>query len=777
MLDAVYAAGFPAELRRAVRRGADRARVAAAVDLLRRRLPLPQAFDDRQLDGDHYAFHDCLVGGGFALVYLVDSDRNLLVLVRIVRAGEAFPTRRRPSGFRRVLLAMKRNPVPIVAAACAVLVLGTFALRAAGPAPDAVPAPTPFATPAPAAAPAVAENPFVPSAEAARAVWDRTLARARGVCRGSFFVPESARFLPREELAVRLDEVLHDENLEDVFLFGCPELLPLARERALLDPTGVADCVWSLVDQTDDEDDADAGAFFDALVAARDPFPRLEAIRDRLWAPPEDHEGDGDRLFANAFLTACRARVLHLLDAGRRDECEAFSRRFDRTTWVRNVVAELVEWKSDRLEEHHRTDAWLSLYESIWRDCDEGNFYAGACFIGEWMACYRALCEATGREERFRRTLETTSADPKASPAWRLACLANLPASDDPAEEDRRYRAFVEAVRDPAVREGLEYGSVDVFDRCVARYRALEAAGRTNELDGVAADLEALVLATPFSANNWLLGERALADLGRADAAARVRLAFAEKWAEDPPVDDLSGGATVPPGAADLPAERRTAALNRLLHDPRVETIFFNGTPDSLRKEAQALALADPAGVSEGVWWLDGGSEEDDAFFDAIAAARHPFERLERLLEKLDATPPRQPRCIRDKADARLWSAFACQAARVRAGRYLLDDRWDRFEAFFARFGEKGRGALADSLGRSLRGPLETEACARFFETCWPDAMRAKPDDFWSQSNWFDAARRACGDERFLRLLDAMESAPDLAPDWRLRCLEARAMM
>ena len=50
MLDAVYAAGFPAELRRAVRRGADRARVAAAVDLLRRRLPLPPAFDEQPQD-------------------------------------------------------------------------------------------------------------------------------------------------------------------------------------------------------------------------------------------------------------------------------------------------------------------------------------------------------------------------------------------------------------------------------------------------------------------------------------------------------------------------------------------------------------------------------------------------------------------------------------------------------------------------------------------------------------------------------------------------------
>ena len=686
---------------------------------------------------------------------------------------------------------MKHNPVPTAAAACAALVLGTFALRAAGPAPDATPAPTsapPSAEPA-APEPPAPEPPAV-SLNKVRRAWDREAARDRKQFNATFYVPEGAEALPREELARRFDELLHDPDVADLSLCGRgaakDEAWRILRERVARDPAGVADVAWAALRWHDDSDPAADAALFEALAAARAPFPRLS----RIWAELRREDrfaSEEDRRFYELFRGVVRVRAMRLLDLDDWDAFLAFSRRFEPDFWAREIVLDVLPLASSLSIVHdgHKKEAWLRLYEAAWRDLDRAHAERGYPGIDGWMACYEWICRETGQEDRFRRTLETTGADPEASPAWRLACLWNLPDTDDPAEEDRRYRAFAELAKDPSARTGLELPEIYVFLPGIIRYRRLEREGRTNELAAVEADLEAIVTATPVAPDtwrDWAHGDGVLQELGCTSAADRVGLVFAQRWSDALPVEAW-GAVHVPADLSRLDPALRQSVFRRLLHDERVRSLDFEETADgaadrALRAEAQAVALADATNATEAVWSLDDGTAADDAFFDALAAARGAFARFDAVARDIaGAGRNAWPGWGGKTPDGVFHAAFADVAVRHRALRALADGRTDRFDALLARFGEEdARREIRHLLFfRPLPDFAKKPSAAwePLFADHWREAMAAKAG-MWETEEWFSRCRFFCGDGFLLRLLDGMEAAPDATPDWRLHCAVER---
>ena len=381
--------------------------------------------------------------------------------------------------------------------------------------------------------------------------------------------------------------------------------------------------------------------------------------------------------------------------------------------------------------------------------------------------------------------LPPTGADPEASPAWRLACLWNLPDTDDPAEEDRRYRAFADLARDPSARTGLELPEIYVFLPGIRRFRRLEREDRTNELAAVEADLEAIVTATPVAPDtwrDWAHGEGMLLELGCTSAADRVGLVFAQRWSDALPVEAW-GAVHVPADLARLDPALRQSVFRRLLHDERVRSLDFEETADgaadrALRAEAQAVALADATNATEAVWSLDDGTAADDAFFDALAAARGAFARFDAVAREIagagrNAWPDRGGKT----PDGVFHAAFADGAVRHRALRALADGRTDRFDALLARFGEEdARREIRHLLFfRPLPDFAKKPSAAwePLFADHWREAMAAKAG-MWETEEWFSLCRFFCGDGFLLRLLDGMEAAPDATPDWRLHCAVER---
>ena len=339
----------------------------------------------------------------------------------------------------------------------------------------------------------------------------------------------------------------------------------------------------------------------------------------------------------------------------------------------------------------------------------------------------------------------------------------------------------------------------------IRRFRRLEREGRTNELAAVEADLEAIVTATPVAPDtwrDWAHGESVLLELGCTNAADRVGLVFAQRWTDALPVEPW-GAVHVPADLARLDPALRQSVFRRLLHDERVRGLDFEETADgaadrALRAEAQAVALADATNATEAVWSLDDGTEADDAFFDALAAARGAFARFDAVARDIagagrsrryDAMARHDPAIPSRNAwpgwggktpDGVFHAAFADVAVRHRALRALADGRSDRFDALLARFGEED--ARREIRRLLFFGPLPdfakkpSAAWEPLFADHWREAMAAKPG-MWATEEWFSCCRFFCGDGFFRRLLDEMENSPDATPDWRLHCAVERWML
>ena len=273
-----------------------------------------------------------------------------------------------------------------------------------------------------------------------------------------------------------------------------------------------------------------------------------------------------------------------------------------------------------------------------------------------------------------------------------------------------------------------------------------------------------------------------LLELGCTDAADRVGLVFAQRWTDALPVEAW-GAVHVPADLARLDPALRQSVFRRLLHDERVRVLDFEETADgaadrALRAEAQAVALADATNATEAVWSLDDGTAADDAFFDALAAARGAFSRFDAVARDIaGAGRNAWPGWGGKTPDGVFHAAFADVAVRHRALRALADGRRDRFDALLARFGEED--ARRDIRRLLFFGPLPdfakkpSAAWEPLFADHWREAMAAKPG-MWDTEEWFSHCRFFCGDGFFRRLLDEMENSPDATPDWRLHCAVER---
>ena len=90
MLTPVLANTFVRDLKLAVRRGKDSAKVAKVIDLLCEQKPLPPALRDHPLKGNFAGFRDCHVEPDLLLIYRIVENRLELVCLRLGTHADLF---------------------------------------------------------------------------------------------------------------------------------------------------------------------------------------------------------------------------------------------------------------------------------------------------------------------------------------------------------------------------------------------------------------------------------------------------------------------------------------------------------------------------------------------------------------------------------------------------------------------------------------------------------------------------------------------------------------
>lgn len=90
MLAIVYTSTFARDLKRAVKRGKDKNRIAAVIRLIQQQQPLPPALNDHPLKGKYTGFRDCHVEPDLVLIYRIVQDALQLICARIGTHSDLF---------------------------------------------------------------------------------------------------------------------------------------------------------------------------------------------------------------------------------------------------------------------------------------------------------------------------------------------------------------------------------------------------------------------------------------------------------------------------------------------------------------------------------------------------------------------------------------------------------------------------------------------------------------------------------------------------------------
>ncbi|MDR1187223.1 MAG: type II toxin-antitoxin system YafQ family toxin [Bifidobacteriaceae bacterium] len=90
MLELHQGSQFAADVRRMIRRGADRRELADVIEYLREYVELPPAYDAHVLEGEWGGFAECHINDDWLLIYKVDSDKSRLTVVRTGTHADLF---------------------------------------------------------------------------------------------------------------------------------------------------------------------------------------------------------------------------------------------------------------------------------------------------------------------------------------------------------------------------------------------------------------------------------------------------------------------------------------------------------------------------------------------------------------------------------------------------------------------------------------------------------------------------------------------------------------
>ena len=81
MLTIKYHTMFKKDFKRIKKRGYDISRLEKIVELLANEVPLPEQFKDHNLSGNYNGFRECHIAPDWLLIYQVNNNELVLVLV------------------------------------------------------------------------------------------------------------------------------------------------------------------------------------------------------------------------------------------------------------------------------------------------------------------------------------------------------------------------------------------------------------------------------------------------------------------------------------------------------------------------------------------------------------------------------------------------------------------------------------------------------------------------------------------------------------------------
>ncbi len=90
MLTRVFKKQFSRDLKLAVRRGKDLAKITRVIDLLCAQEPLPPTLRDHALSGDYAGYRDCHVESDLVLIYRIVEDQLQLICARLGTHSDLF---------------------------------------------------------------------------------------------------------------------------------------------------------------------------------------------------------------------------------------------------------------------------------------------------------------------------------------------------------------------------------------------------------------------------------------------------------------------------------------------------------------------------------------------------------------------------------------------------------------------------------------------------------------------------------------------------------------
>ncbi len=90
MLTRVFKKQFSRDLKLAVRRGKDLAKITRVIDLLCAQEPLPPTLRDHALSGDYAGYRDCHVESDLVLIYRIVDDQLQLICARLGTHSDLF---------------------------------------------------------------------------------------------------------------------------------------------------------------------------------------------------------------------------------------------------------------------------------------------------------------------------------------------------------------------------------------------------------------------------------------------------------------------------------------------------------------------------------------------------------------------------------------------------------------------------------------------------------------------------------------------------------------
>lgn len=90
MLTIKYHTMFKKDFKRIKKRGYDISRLEKIVELLANEVPLPEQFKDHNLSGNYNGFRECHIAPAWLLIYQVNNNELVLVLLKTGSHSDLF---------------------------------------------------------------------------------------------------------------------------------------------------------------------------------------------------------------------------------------------------------------------------------------------------------------------------------------------------------------------------------------------------------------------------------------------------------------------------------------------------------------------------------------------------------------------------------------------------------------------------------------------------------------------------------------------------------------